>query len=99
MGWLHREKRYSIKDFREGEILFLRALLLDHADEESAAVLERLEKRRFLKTDIAHLILQIKRVRPVDARGTPDDPNEHMNLLNEINRCNLLIRKLEELRA
>lgn len=93
MGWIGREKRYSIKDFRDGEILFLRAVLLEHPDEESAAVLDRLEKQRLSKTDIAYLIRQIKQVRPVDARGTPDDPNEHKNLLNMITRCNLLIKK------
>ena len=97
MGWIGREKRYSIKDFRDGEIHFLRFLLREHADGEAAAVLEHLEKKRLLKEDIAYLIRQIKRVCPVDARGTPDDPNEHMDLLNEITRCNLLIKKLEAL--
>ena len=32
MGWIHREKRYSIKDYRDGEIHFLRFLLREHAD-------------------------------------------------------------------
>jgi len=56
MGWIGRGKRYSIKGFRDGKILFLKGVLLDQPDAETAAVLTHLGKRRLSKTDIAHLI-------------------------------------------
>ena len=97
MRWFGREKTCSLKRFEEGEIRFIHYVFLDCSDEKTKEVLEHVEKRRLTGKDIALIIRRIEAVRPVDARGIEGDPDEHRRLLNEINACNRMIKKLKDL--
>ena len=97
MRWFGREKTCSLKRFEEGEIRFIRYVLSERPDEKTKEVLEHVEKRRLTGEDIALIIRRIEAVRPVDARGRVDEPDEQRRLLNEINACNRMIKKLKDL--
>ena len=97
MRWFGREKTYSIKRFEEGEIRFIQYVFSERPDEKTKDVLEHVENRRLTGEDIAYIIRRIEAVRPVDARGRADEPDEQRSLLAEINACNRIIKKLKDL--